>query len=312
MDIVAKFGRDDLAVLYIAREGKNYLEFVESLQPPHPREKKWVLIISTMYGCPVRCSMCDAGSYYKGKISKETMLNQIDFMVSKRFQEKILPVEKFKIQFARMGEPTLNPFVLAVLEDLPEIYHSKGLMPCISTIAPKAATNFLNELMEIKEELYSNGHFQLQFSIHSTDEKVRKKIIPYKIWSLEEIAEFGESYWSKNDRKITLNFAAERNNPIEPEKLINLYDPKKYFLKLTPINPTEKVKAHSIQSLITTELDEFASQKIQALKEIGFEVLLSIGEIEENLIGSNCGQHAIKFQKNVYSIGKFQGYPSNT
>ncbi|MCK5047089.1 MAG: radical SAM protein, partial [Candidatus Heimdallarchaeota archaeon] len=69
MEIVAKYGRDDLAILYIAQEDGKFLEFVESLQPPVPRDKKWVLILSTMYGCPVKCSMCDAGTYYHGKIS---------------------------------------------------------------------------------------------------------------------------------------------------------------------------------------------------------------------------------------------------
>ena len=52
MEIIGYAGREDLAVVYIGRtkEGK-LLEFVESLQPPLPREKKWVLIVSTLYGC---------------------------------------------------------------------------------------------------------------------------------------------------------------------------------------------------------------------------------------------------------------------
>ena len=78
MEVIAKFGRDDLAILYVAKNNGKYLEFVESLQPPIPRENKWVLILSTMYGCPVRCNMCDAGTYYQGKISKEDLFKQID------------------------------------------------------------------------------------------------------------------------------------------------------------------------------------------------------------------------------------------
>ena len=90
MEVVAKFGRDDLAILYVARNEDKYLEFVESLQPPIPREKKWVIIISTMYGCPVRCEMCDAGTYYKGKISYQTMLDQIDHIVSRRYPNRTI------------------------------------------------------------------------------------------------------------------------------------------------------------------------------------------------------------------------------
>ncbi|MHA1244440.1 MAG: radical SAM protein, partial [Candidatus Heimdallarchaeota archaeon] len=98
MDLVAKFGRDDLAILYVTQEDGKYIEFVESLQPPIPREKKWVIIISTMYGCPVRCEMCDAGTYYHGKIPYDIMLEQIDYIISKRYPERIVPVEKLKIQ----------------------------------------------------------------------------------------------------------------------------------------------------------------------------------------------------------------------
>ncbi len=308
MDIVAKFGRDDLAILYIARNDEKYLEFVESLQPPIAREEKWVVIISTMYGCPVRCEMCDAGTYYKGKISYQTMLDQIDHIVAKRYPDRTVPAKKFKVQFARMGEPALNNDVLEVMKKLPEIYNAPGLLPCISTIAPAKAEKFMNEMIDIKNELYSNGYFQLQFSIHSTDEKTRRKVIPYNILSLEEIATYGESYWKKGDRKMTLNFAAEKSNPLEPEKLVEIFDPKRFFLKITPINPTGIAKAHSLQSMISVETGEFAKKKIKTLEDLGFDVLLSIGELEENHIGSNCGQHALKFQDGTFTIENYQKY----
>jgi len=312
VDLVAKFGRDDLAILYITQQDDKYIEFVESLQPPIPREKKWVVIISTMYGCPVRCEMCDAGTYYHGKIPYEIMLEQIDFITSKRYPDRNIPVDKFKIQFARMGEPALNPDVIKVMRKLPEIYNAPGLMPCISTIAPSNAQNFMDEMIEVKDEFYSGGNFQLQFSIHSTDEEVRRKVIPYKIWNLDEIAEYGDIFYKNGDRKITLNFAAEKTNPLDPERLREVFDPQKFFIKITPINPTGIAKAHSLQSLIDVETGEFAKQKIKAIEAIGYDVLLSIGELEENHIGSNCGQHALKFINGTYRIEDFQKYDKPT
>ena len=38
-------------------------------------------------------------------------------------------------------------------------------------------------------------------------------------------------------------------------------------LKITPINPTEKAKAHGIQSMISPETGEFAKQKIKAIQD---------------------------------------------
>ncbi|MHA1345807.1 MAG: hypothetical protein ACTSO3_05390 [Candidatus Heimdallarchaeaceae archaeon] len=48
MELLGKYGKEDLAILYIAKQNGKIVEFVESLQPPIPREKKWVLVISTM------------------------------------------------------------------------------------------------------------------------------------------------------------------------------------------------------------------------------------------------------------------------
>ena len=171
MNIIGKTGRDDIATVYLADFGNtSFVEFVESIQPPIPREEKWVLIVSTLFGCPVKCPICDAGGWYKGKLSKKEILSQIDYMILKRFPNRVVDVNKFKIQFARMGEPAFNMAVISVLKELPSLYEAKGLMPCISTVAPMGCGAFFNELLEVKEALYKNS-FQLQFSIHSTDEK---------------------------------------------------------------------------------------------------------------------------------------------
>ncbi len=301
MELLGRFGKEDLAILYIAKQEDKIVEFVESLQPPIPREEKWVLIISTMYGCPVGCLMCDAGEYYHGKISTEGMFEAIDYMIKKRFPEGKIPVPKFKIQFARMGEPTLNKNVLEVLRLLPERYDAPGLMPCISTIAPKNGDEFLEELIEIKDRYYSSGNFQLQFSIHSTDQTEREKWMTNNIWDLAKIAEYGERWYKKGDRKITLNFAVAADSTINPEIVSHIFDPEKYWIKLTPVNPTNKAKDNKLQSGITEEnLDIFPL--VKEFRKLGFGAAISIGEWEENDIGTNCGQFATQYTNGRVSI----------
>ncbi len=147
MKIIASSGTEKVAMVYIGEMANgNLVEFVESVQPPIPREKKWVLLVSTLFGCPVGCAMCDAGGYYKGKPTKDEILAQIDFLVEKRFPNGQIPCEQFKIQFARMGEPALNDSVLDVLEELPSRFHAPGLMPSISTIAPAGRERFFERL----------------------------------------------------------------------------------------------------------------------------------------------------------------------
>ena len=166
IEVLEEYGREDLAKVYVAsmRGDKEHLvEFVESVQSPIPRDKKWVLIVSTLYGCPVGCKMCDAGGEYKGKLTADEILAEIDFLVRKRFPDGKIPIPKFKIQFARMGDPAFNSDVLTVLERLPNIYDAPGLLPSISTVGPKNSEEFLEKLLDIKNRFYRNGKFQLQF-----------------------------------------------------------------------------------------------------------------------------------------------------
>ena len=54
-------------------------------------------------------------------------------------------------------------------------------------------------------------------------------------------------------------------------------------------------KENKIASHILPEKGKY--EIIDALREAGYEVILSIGELEENDIGSNCGQYVTNYLK---------------
>ncbi len=288
----ASAGNEDIAMVYIVETSSgNLVECVESVQPPLPREKKWVLLVSTMFGCPIGCLMCDAGGYYHGKPAKDEILAQIDFLVDKRFAGRVIPSEQFKIQFARMGEPSLNMHVIEVLEELPRRYHAPGLMPSISTVAPAGSERFFDRLLDIKQAYYPNGCFQFQVSLHTTDLQLRDRFIPVKKWTLEQIGAYGERFYQHGDRKITLNFALAQGMPVSPEVLLRFFDPEKFLVKITPLNPTYRARENELVSYIDPLSSVQKYEIVQALQDAGYQVILSIGQLEENNIGSNCGQY---------------------
>jgi len=299
MRILARYGRDDLAILYLAElpgGDARVVEFVESVQPPSPREDRWVLIVSSGLGCPVRCAICDAGSHFHGWLSPAEILAQVDYLVANRFGGPDVPVRKFKIQFARMGEPALNPSVLDVLEELPGRYRAPGLMPCLSTIAPAGRDPFFERLLRIKNERYPVGRFRLQFSIHSTDPHERAALIPRRTWSLERISDYGRRFHRPGDAKVCLNFAPAREVSISADILARAFDPETFVVKLTPVNPTDRALGGRFVSLIDeNRRDPAAEELVSSLKASGFDVVVSIGETEENAIGTNCGQMAARF-----------------
>jgi 23S rRNA (adenine2503-C2)-methyltransferase len=293
MQVIASAGRDDLARVYIARGASGqHVEFVESLQPPWPREKKWVLIVSCLYGCPFACRMCDAGGDYRGPLSRDEILFQIDYMVGRRFPDRAVASEKFKIQFARMGEPSLNPEVLDAIAALPDRLRAPGLIVSLSTIAPAGHDGFFARLLEVKRR-FPAGTFQFQFSLHSSDEGRRRELIPARTWSFAEMAAYGRRFVAADDRKVTLNFALAEGFPLAAEQLLPHFDPALFLIKITPVNPTVRAGASDLRSTFGDGRDGAAI--VGQLRDAGYEVLVSIGELEENAIGSNCGQFVRSF-----------------
>ncbi len=307
MRVLAQSGNEELATVYIAEtHAGRMIEFVESVQPPVPLEDKWVLILSTLCGCPVGCPFCDAGNFYEGKLTADEIMGQVSYLVSRRFPSGVPGTRRLKIQFARMGEPALNSEVLKVLERLPAIYPPGILFPSLSTVAPAGSEAFFEGLAEIKNRLYGR-RFQLQFSIHSTDPGARAWLVPFEKWGLEAIADYGEFFHREGERKVTLNFALADGVPIDAAALRETFDPAIFLIKITPVNPTYQARRNGISSLVAPDGDDRGVAG--ELRNLGYDVILSIGEAEENLIGSNCGQHMTHYREEIRNLQDSYTYP---
>jgi len=297
--IVTQKGESDLATVYVAElaDGK-LIEFVESVQPPYPRDAKWILIISTLRGCPVSCPICDAGTTFAGRLTFAEIIGQIDYLVQRRYTDGKVPVSKFKIQFARMGDPAFNPAVIDVLHELPFVYDAPGLIPSISTIAPAGCMTFLDRVKDVKNRLYSDGRFQMQFSIHTSSEDRRRELIPCRTLSFSELNRWGEDFFCKDDRKISLNFAVVKGYPLDPQVIADTFSPENFMIKLTPVNPTLSSVSRGFKGVIDPEHPETADEYVRGFRNAGFDTILSIGQSRENHIGSNCGMFVGRLSRN--------------
>jgi 23S rRNA (adenine2503-C2)-methyltransferase len=220
-------------------------------------------------------------------LSQEEIEFQIDYLVGKRFPDGIIPCEKFKIQFARMGEPALNEAVLDTIAALPSRLQAPGLLLSLSTIAPLGCHGFFQRLLELKND-FCAGTFQFQFSLHTSDEKKRRQLIPARTWSFSDMADYGRRFFRPGDRKITLNFALAQGFPLEAKELAVYFDPDFFLIKITPVNPTVRARANDLRPVFGN--DRRGEDIVGELRRAGYDVLVSLGEAEENAIGSNCGQ----------------------
>jgi len=210
------------------------------------RKNRWMIGVSTLSGCPVKCRFCACNEFTERKgwkaLSVQDMLDQVEFVLKNNPEYSPANAQDFKVLFTRMGEPGLNSeAVLGALTALHDRF--PNATAAISTIGV-ATGDFLEGLLARSLE-WRKDFIQLQFSLHSTDEAYRKWIIPVKLLSFEALAEFGQRWKAnpKNQRKITLNFTLtttkEENDTgrkFDPQELGRRFDPSKYFIKLSPLN----------------------------------------------------------------------------
>jgi len=291
-------GIADLYRAHRATDPELWFEFLDAVDPGTPREEKWVIMISTQFGCAVNCAMCDAGTIgYRGNLTTEDMLSQIRLALSLHPEINPASVPKLKVHFARMGEPSLNPAVLEALSHLGRGAGLPGLMPSISSVAPRCprSEDFFRKLTALKDERFSGGNFQMQFSVHSTDEEARRALVPIRKWTLEDIAAFGPRWWKPGDRKLTLNFALSDSVPFDPDAVERLYSPESFLLKFTPIHPTRRADENKL-TLSWFEAPERVSRLTEELSRRGFQCIVNPTWPEEVYGAVSCGQLADSVQ----------------
>ena len=77
-----------------------------------PLEDKWVVTISTQYGCSMRCKFCDVPKVGPGKnATTDDLIKQV--LTGIDLHPEVPYTRRLNIHYARMGEPTWNPSVLA-------------------------------------------------------------------------------------------------------------------------------------------------------------------------------------------------------
>ena len=159
----------------------------------------------------------------------------------------------------------------------------------MATVAPSGRDEWFERLARLKER-YFPGRFQLQFSLNSTDPETRRNLAPIPHWDLETIADYGNRFFKAGDRKVVLNFALGRRVPFDPGVISASFDPRRFAVKLTPINPTEAGDRNGFETVLRSELQHTVQPSLEALNREGFDVVVSVGDAGENEIGSNCGQ----------------------
>jgi 23S rRNA (adenine2503-C2)-methyltransferase len=254
-----------------------------------PLEQKWVITVSTQYGCRQSCNFCDVPKVGTGKnATEQDLIRQV--LTGIKLHPEVTFTKRLNIHFARMGEPTWNPNVLNATKWLKtHIDPEYKIHPVVSTMMPKKNVwlqTFIHTWMRIKNRLLA-GEAGLQLSINSTDEHERHVMFGGGAHTLEDISKIMEGI-IPSGRKMTLNFAVA-DYEIDPCVLLKYFHPDDYIVKLTPMHKTRTALSHNIQTA-GDYTHYFPYQEIESkLTDAGYDVLVFIASKEEDEGRITCG-----------------------
>jgi len=189
------------------------------------RKERWMVGVSVMSGCPIRCKFCATAKLKKWRcLTAEEIVEQVRFIRDKNLGVDASSCKEFKINYTRMGEPFLNieavkKAIAIIDQEYPNAHHY------VSTIGVKGA-----------DYSWVKDNITLQVSVHSFDEAQRDWLIPYN--RKMTLAELGQIR-TKSNLKTTINLTLVDESDFDIAKLKQWFDPKHFFVKLSPINKND-------------------------------------------------------------------------
>lgn len=265
-----------------------------------PLSEKWVVTLSTQYGCIMNCKFCDVPNVkWRGNASFNDLKKQLYSAIS-LFPE-VKYTERLNIHFARMGEPIFNDAVFEfsewlVREGKRAIKKDLGLSievihPVLTTSLPRKLKDIRQRLMRwtsIKNDLY-NGQAGMQFSINSTDESQREDMFSGDSLSLRELSDIVSILPDPVSRKYCLNFAFSTDFEINAVLLRALFDPEKFMIKITPIHNNTACRDNKIETVDGYSSFAPYAKAEQELIDVGFDVLVFVPSMDEEDGLVTCG-----------------------
>jgi len=264
-----------------------------------PLSEKWVVTLSTQYGCVMKCTFCDVPNVkFRGNATSEDLEQQLKSALG-CFPETRY-TERLNIHFARMGEPIFNDhvfaFAMGYLTDKAQIQEDTGLRcevihPVLTTSLPKAFKQLKARIREwcfIKNEIY-RGQAGFQFSINSTNEAQREEMFGGMSLPLVEFAEIARDLPKPLSRKYCLNFAYSTDFEIDAKLLADLFDPDMFMCKITPIHNNTACRENGIETIGGYDSFQPYQQPEADLIDAGFDVLVFVPSLDEEDGLVTCG-----------------------
>lgn len=244
-------------------------------------KNRTVICCSTQCGCPVGCSFCGTGKFFKRNLTAYEIIEQIQTVLT-YIDCRTSEIRKFQIMFMSMGEPFLNYDNLEVaIRQLHVLYPNAQLL--VSTSAPKGCDSKIQRFAELSQEIDKCG---LQFSVHESNDADRAKLIGSRTSALSEIGIMGKNWASQVQRKPYFNYCVHDHNCSDKnvEELLENFAPDLWECTLSVICEKDSTMQNAIESKLKL-IQDFAHK----MTEAGYSIRV-FNPAGQDDIGGGCGQ----------------------
>ena len=248
-----------------------------------PAEGKKTVCISTQIGCPISCGFCLSGkTKFVRNLSRGEILEEILY-IENDINEKIAGV-----LFMGMGEPLLNytnlVSVIKTLISKKEMNIGKRHITVSSMGVIPAIKNLADEMLGVRFAL----------SLHATQDKQRKKIIPNNFdFQISDLLQVCKYYLRKTNSRVTIEYILLKNFNDTSEDAHRL---ARLLRSANLIHPN--VQINLIPYNQTSNSDYNPPEQLAILN---FKKILKLNSITVNIrqakgldIGAACGQLGVK------------------
>jgi len=237
-------------------------------------KKKAIINISPATGCPVGCNFCDLTDS-GGPLSAELMHQQVVDMANLATQVdgENFTGKPLKINYAKTGEPVLNPYVVQSMHMIAESF--PGVSFKYSTSLPDTPKTLqrVNELAFFAAG-YIQGSVQLQISLISTSDEFRQASVGTKsniqLLPMTEVANLVNQWHKTNPRGRVPNcsFVVASDTPCDPTDIIDTFRTGNIRFRIRPVVDTEHSLSHGLERVNT----KFIEETLSAFNSYGYDI----------------------------------------
>lgn len=216
-------------------------------------KSKAIVNISPATGCPVGCNFCDltdSGGPLSPEIMHQQVLDMVNFAT--KVDGDVLGEKKLKVNFAKTGEPVLNPYIVEAMHMISDTFPSVSFKYSTSLPNTPKTKQRIHELAFFADG-YTEGSVQLQISLISTDNAFRQKSVGTKskieLLPIIEVSELITAWHKTNPRGRVPNCSllVSANTPCDPILIVDTIRPGNVSFRIRPVVDTEHGLSQGLQ-----------------------------------------------------------------